>query len=437
MSVGATPTAGRPLYALVDCNNFYVSCERAFDPRLCDVPVVVLSNNDGCVVARSNEVKALGVKMGQPWFQLRDLAKRHGILAFSSNYALYGDMSSRVVNVLREFAAQVEVYSIDESFLRIDDQGRLWPLPIALGQAIRARVLRDTALPVCVGVATSKTLAKLANHIAKKRPAFGGVCNLAAMSAPEIDALLVDIEVGEVWGVGRRIGERLAAHGITTVAALRCAPSAWVRAEFGVVLERTVRELNGQACLALEEIAPAKQQIVSSRSFGSLVLTLDDLGEAVSSYVARAAEKLRRQVSVCGAVHTFIMTNRFREQDEQYGNGITIGISEPTSDTRELTATALAGLRKIYRPGFGYKKAGVMLLELSPNGMRQGQLFEVPANPASARLMATLDAVNGRFGRDTVTLASAGIARPWSMRANLVTPRYTTRWNELPIARAV
>jgi DNA polymerase V len=437
MNDGSTFTPIRPLYALVDCNNFYVSCERAFNPRLQERPVCVLSNNDGNVVARSNEVKALGVKMGEPWFQLRDLAKQHGIIAFSSNYALYGDMSNRVVAVLREFAPQIEVYSIDECFLRIDDVGRLWDSPVTMGQAIRSRVLRDTSLPVCVGIATSKTLAKLANHVAKKRPEFAGVCNLASMQERETDSLFASIDVDEVWGVGRRISEQLIAKGIATVEALRRASPAWVRAEFGVVMERTVRELNGYSCLALEEVAPAKQQIISSRSFGSLVLTLDELSEAVSSYVARAAEKLRRQASVCGAVHTFVSTNRFRERDEQYSNGITIGIPEPSADTRVITAAALMGLRRIYKPGYRYKKAGVMLLELIPRSVRQGQLFDTRSDRENDRLMTALDAVNERFGKDTLTLASAGIARTWAMRANLVTPRYTTRWNELPITDAM
>lgn len=426
----------RPLYALVDCNNFYVSCERAFDPRLAEVPCCVLSNNDGCVVARSNEAKALGVKMGQPLFQLRDLVRKHGIVALSSNYTLVGDMSSRVIAILREFAARVEVYSIDESFLRIDDLCRLWDSPTSFGLEVRARVLRDTALPVCVGIAPTKTLAKLANHVAKKRPEFAGVCDFSAIPAPDVDELLETIAVGEVWGVGRQYEVRLSALGITTVAELRRASPAWARSHFGVVMERTVRELNCQPCLSLEEVSSAKQQIISSRSFGNLVLSIDTLAEAVSCYAARAAEKLRRQRSVCAAVHTLISTNPFREQDAQYHNGVTIGIPEPTADTRELTAAALAGLRRIYRPGFRYKKAGVMLLELSASGVRQASLFDTQPTRESDQVMTVLDAMNRRFGRDTLTLAAAGVARSWSMRAASVTPRYTTRWNELPVARA-
>ena len=429
--------AAAPVYSLVDCNSFYVSCERAFQPRLIGRPVVTLSNNDGCVVARSDEAKALGVKMGEPWFKLRDLARAHGIVALSSNYTLVGDMSNRVMTILREFAPRVEVYSIDEAFLRTEDLLRLWPSPAVMGHAIRARVLRETTLPVCVGTASSKTLAKLANHIAKKRPEYGGVCDLSAMPPPERDALLEQIDVGEVWGVGRQIGRRLQAMGVSTVAALRRAPSGWIRVHFGVVMERTVRELQGLCCLTLDEVAPAKKQIISSKSFGELVLTIEALSEAVSVYTTRAAEKLRHQTSVCGAVHTFITTNRFREQDEQYSNGITIGLPSPSCDTRTLIAAALGGLQRIYRPGYRYKKAGVMLMEIATAGATQGMLFDAPLAPqASDKLMAVLDAVNARFGQDSLAIASTGTTRMWSAHANLITPRYTTRWNELPVVRA-
>lgn len=426
-----------PLFALVDCNNFYVSCERAFRPALRDRPIVVLSNNDGCVVARSNEVKALGVKMGEPWFKLRDLARQHGIIAYSSNYTLYGDMSSRVMTILREFSPRIEVYSIDECFLAIDDLRRIWATPTSMGHAIRARVQRDTALPVCVGVATSKTLAKLANHIAKKKPEFSGVCDLSVMPATQLNDLLDTIDVGEVWGVGRQIGARLQAMGIETVGELRRAPAPWLRTHFGVVMERTGRELQGLSCLSLEQLVPAKQQIISSRSFGELVLTLEGLCEAVASYTARAAEKLRHQESVCGAVHTFVMTNRFREQDPQYANAITIGLPSPSADTRTLTAAALAGLKRIYRPGYKYKKAGIMLLEIGSKETEQRLLFDAPlVAPASAKLMAVLDAVNARFGRDALAIAAAGQDHSWTMRADQITQRYTTRWNELPVVRA-
>ncbi|MCZ2112760.1 MAG: Y-family DNA polymerase, partial [Anaerolineae bacterium] len=351
------------MFALIDGNNFYVSCERVFDPKLEGRPVVVLSNNDGCVVARSQEVKALGVKMGVPWFQLRDLAKQHGIVAKSSNYSLYGDMSARMMAVLGRFSPDQEIYSIDECFLDMDGFGHL-DLS-AYGQEIRARVRQWLGLPVCVGFGATKTLAKLANHAAKKRPEFGGVCDLAALSAAAQDALLASIDVGEVWGVGHRGTPRLKALGLDNVKALRDADAKWLRREFSVVLERTVTELNGIPCIDLEDAAPAKQQIMSSRAFGAYVYDLAGLEEAVATYVGRAAEKLRRQGSVAGAVQVYVRTNPFKEDHPQYQRGLTVPLPDPTDDTRLLVRAALLGLRRIFKPGYAYQKAGVMLMDLT------------------------------------------------------------------------
>ena len=282
-----------PIFALVDCNNFYASCEKLFDPRLAGVPVVVLSNNDGCVVARSAEVKALGIPMGVPWFRIRDQARRHGIVAFSSNYALYADMSNRVVEVLAQFSPDIEVYSIDESFL--DVAGFEGTGLAEYGRQIRERVQRWLGLTVCVGIAPTKTLAKLANHCAKKNLAgTAGVCDFTIMPAADLDALLARIDVGEVWGVGRKLTPRLQAMGIGTVRDLRDADAETLRARFSVVLERTLRELRGTSCLALEDVVPDRQQIICSRSFGERVHDLEALQEAVASYLSRAAEKLRQ-----------------------------------------------------------------------------------------------------------------------------------------------
>ena len=425
------------LFALVDVNNMYVSCERAFNPRLRDRPVVVLSNNDGCAVARSNEVKALGVKMGQPWFQMQDLARQHGIVGLSSNYTLYGDMSNRIMTILRTYSPHVEVYSIDESFVSLNGLAGLWASPTAMGQHMRAKILQWTTLPVCVGVGQSKTLGKLANHIAKKVPLFDSVCDLSTMSAARMHWLFTRIDVGEVWGVGRRLGDKLRALGINTVQDLKDAEPRDMRAKFGVVMERTCLELRGLSCLDLEEVAPARKEIVSSKSFGSMVHTEDELAEAVTAYVTRAAEKLCSQGSVCGAVTVFVQTNRFRQDDLQYSNALTVPIIVPTDDTRVLAGAALHGLVRIYREGFRYKKAGVMLLDLSPKGMLQGVLFdEARPREADVKIMAALDALNARFGRDTVTLASAGLAPRWAMRSENKTPCYTTRWDELPKAIA-
>ena len=427
----------KQIFALVDVNNMYVSCERAFNPRLRDRPVVVLSNNDGCAVARSNEVKALGVPMGAPWFQMRDLARQHGIVGLSSNYTLYADMSNRIMTILRTYSPNVEVYSIDESFLSLNGLGSLWASPTEMGQDIRAKVVQWTSLPVCVGIGQSKTLAKLANHVAKKFPLFDSVADFTTMSQARTAWLLRRIDVGEVWGVGRRIGAKLRAMGISTVQDLKDAPLSTMRVHFGVVLERTCNELRGISCLELEEVAPPRKEIVSSRSFGTMVVTAAELGESISTYAARAGEKLRGQHSLCGAVHVFVQTNRFRERDEQYSNGITIPLIEPSADNRVLAGAALHGLTLIFRDGFKYKKAGIMLMDLQPDTRRQGVLFDAGRDRTrSVAAMAALDVLNERFGRDTVHLGSAGLVRRWAMLSENRTPRYTTCWTELPTVLA-
>ena len=425
------------LFALVDVNNMYVSCERAFNPRLRGRPVVVLSNNDGCAVARSSEVKALGVPMGMPWFQMRELVRQHGIIGLSSNYTLYGDMSNRIMTILRDYSPHVEVYSIDESFLSLNGLSGLWDTPTAMGQHMRAKILQWTTLPVCVGVGTSKTLAKLANHIAKKFPLFDSVCDLSTMSAARMHWLFTRIDVGEVWGVGRRIGEKLRALDINTVQDLKNASPRDMRARFGVVMERTCRELQGMSCQALEEVAPPRKEIISSKSFGAMVASVDELAQAVTAYATRASEKLRVQGSLCGAVHVFVQTDRFRRNELQYSNGLTVPLIVPTDDSRVLAGAALHGLERIYIEGFRYKKAGVMLMDLSPKGMLQGVLFDEarPREPA-VKVMAALDALNHRFGRDTVTIASAGLAQRWATRSDKKPPCYTTRWDEVPKAHA-
>ncbi len=434
---GIGATACNQIFALVDVNNFYVSCERVFNPALENQPVVVLSNNDGCAVARSNQVKALGIKMGTPWFKFKDLAKEHNIIVLSSNYTLYGDMSDRVMTILRGYSPNVEIYSIDESFLSLNGMSSLWPATVDMGQSIRYRVRKWTGLPVCVGIGPSKTLAKLANHLAKTRPEMEGVCDLVSMPQAELDAYLSTTEVREVWGVGRRIGAHLDAAGIKTAKALRDAPLSWLRAKFGVVMERTGNELRGTSCLALEEIAAPRKQIVSSRSFGQLVHTLAVLSESVTSYMTSAAEKLRRQRSVCEAVQVFIATNPFREQDAQYSNSITVPLPNPSCDTRLLVRAALFGLKKIYRPGLAYKKAGVMLTGISDAGVVQRSLLvQHGVGEKSEKLMEAMDALNRRYGSNTVAIASAGINRAWGMRRECMSPCYTTSWNDVPIAHA-
>ncbi len=421
--------------ALVDGNNFYVSCQRVFDPRLEGRPVVVLSNNDGCVVARSQEVKALGVKMGTPWFQIERLARQHGILSFSSNYTLYADLSNRMMTILRSFSPDQEIYSIDECFL--DLSGFAHVGLIDYGQRMRRTVRQHIGIPVCVGIGASKTLAKLANHLAKKRPEFDGVCDLTGLAAPVVNALMAGIPVGEVWGVGHRIAQRLERLGIYTVLDLKRAAPKTIRQAFSVVLERTVAELNGVSCLALDDVAEPKKQIMCSRSFGELVTTPEALHEAVVAYTTRACEKLRRQHSVAGMLQVFIRTNPFRENAPQYQRGITLAPSEPSDDTRVLVHLVTAGLRQIYRAGFAYQKAGVVLNDLTPAGSRQAGLFEDAEQQERAqRLMATLDRINHAYGRGTLRLAGEGLSQPWKTKASRPTPRYTTRIDEVAVAKA-
>jgi DNA polymerase V len=418
-----------PVFALVDCNNFYASCEKLFDPTLKDRPVVVLSNNDGCVVARSAEVKALGIPMGVPWFKIQQEARRHGIVAFSSNYALYADMSNRVVQILSAFSPSIEVYSIDESFLELSGFERFGYY--AYGQTIRQQIADWLGLAVCVGIGPTKTLAKLANHCAKKQLAGeSGVCDFTTMTPEDLSRLFAKIEVGEVWGVGRKINEKLAAMGIHTVKQLRDADAETLRNRFSVVLERTVRELRGVSCLDLEAVVPEKQQIMSSRSFGTLVYALDDLEEAVASYVSRAAEKLRSQNSLAGAIQVYIRTNIFKPEAPQYQRAMTVPLPEASADTRVLVSWAIRALRRIYRPGYGYHKAGITLMEIVPRMNQQFSLF-VPdgmVHSRDDRLMGTLDAINGRYGRGALRLAAEGVAKGWRMRRGNLSPRYTTEW---------
>ena len=422
------------VFALVDCNNFYASCEKLFDPKLASKPVVVLSNNDGCVVARSAEVKALGIPMGVPWFKIQKEAKQYGIVAFSSNYALYADMSNRVVEVLGQFTPSLEVYSIDESFLDLSGFNRDL---VEYGQEIRQRIQQWLGLAVCVGIAPSKTLAKLANHCAKKGLAgSGGVCDFTTMTESQVSQLFAGIEVGEVWGVGRKIEARLADIGITTVLQLREADPDLIRSKFSVVLERTVRELHGVSCLDLEEVAPDKQQIMCSRSFGQYVYDRDQLEEVVASYVARAAEKLRKQASLAGALMVFIRTNPFNPKEPQYQRSMTIPLPEATADTRVLVMWALKGLKRIYRPGFAYQKAGVMLSELRPKAMAQVSMFADLEDDRGQRLMATLDVINQRWGRGTLRSAAEGMEKPWQMKRQRLSPSYTTDWDGLPMVIA-
>lgn len=415
-----------PTFALVDCNNFYVSCERLFRPDLRSVPMVVLSNNDGCVVSRSNEAKALGIGMGEPYFKIRDLVRDQGVLAFSSNYALYGDISARVVQVLREMAPRIEVYSIDESFLDLSGLGR--PLA-AYGRHIRAEVLRLTGMPVCVGISTTKTLAKLANWAAKRRSQSGVV----VATKPEQQAVLLrDAPLGEVWGVGRKLQAHLGARGIETAWDLAQQDAKTMRKQFSVVLEKTIRELRGEPCFGLDEGPEPKQMITCSRSFSTRITELAPLREAVATYACRAAEKLRAQGDVCQLVQVYIRTGVFNPSEPRYARTASVPLHTPSNDSRDLVQAALAGLESIYRNGYRYQKAGVMLMNLARPGQVQTDLFAPASRPRSAELMATLDKINREMGRGTVRLGRVPALGGWSMKQELRSPRYTSRWSELP-----
>jgi DNA polymerase V len=416
--------------ALIDGNNFYVSCERVFNPALEGRPVVVLSNNDGCAVARSNEVKALGVQMGTPWFQMKDLARQHGIVALSSNYALYADMSNRMMAVLGQYSPDQEIYSIDECFLGL--AGFEHRDLLGYAQTIRTRVRQWLGLPVCVGIAATKTLAKLANHCAKKGLAGEeGVCDFGRITAAEQSRLFSGIAAGEVWGVGRQLTRRLDELGIASVEDLRAANPKMLRERFSVVLKRTVAELNGIPCSDLASTVPNKQQIQSSRSFGAYVHELEPLGEAVASYIANAAERLRAQGSLAGMVQVAIRTNPHKDAP-QYQGGLTIPLPEATDDTLRLTRAALWGLKRIYRAGFAYQKAGVALLELTDRTQTQMNLFATARD--NTRLMQTMDRINAIWGRGTLRSAAEGIRKAWQMKRARMSPGYTTDWGQTPVA---
>ena len=418
-----------PVFALVDCNNFYASCEKLFRPDLKDTPVVVLSNNDGCVVARSREAKSLGIKMGVPVFQIKAEMQRHGILAFSSNYALYADLSSRVMRTLEEMAARVEVYSIDEAFLDLTGIESAISL-VEFGQQVRERIGHWIGITVCVGIAPTKTLAKLANHAAKKYPATQGVVDITNPDRQR--RLLALVPVDDVWGVGRRLSKRLNALGITTALDLANASPRAIRDQFSVVLERTVRELNGESCIELEEIPPTKKQIVCSRSFGVKVTQFELLREAVCEYATRATEKLRIEQQQAKVLTVFIRTSPFKDNEPQYSNSASGELLIPSCDTRDFIELANHLLKRIWKDGFRYAKAGVMLSDFYDPGMFQPGLFDdVSTRSNSQQLMSVLDTIN-QSGAGKVFFAGQGTKKDWSMKREHLSPAYTTRWDQLP-----
>jgi DNA polymerase V len=413
--------------AIIDVNNFYVSCERVFNPKLENKPVIVLSNNDGCAISRSNEAKALGIKMGIPFFQIKDMVNADKLIALSSNYTLYLDMSHRVMALLSKFSPDQEIYSIDESFL--DLTAFKSKDLIKYGQQIKTKIKQWTGLPISIGIASTKTLSKLANHIAKKHSSFKGVCNLNVMDQDTLDTWMSHISVNEVWGVGRSLTPKLNQLGIMSVLDLKLADPDYIRQQCSIVLEKTVRELNGVVCMELKDVEEPNKEIMVSRSFGRRVNHKQELIEAVTSYTSRAAERMRKQDSVASSLYVYIRTSPHDDQ-KQYANGVNIPLFQPTDDSMVLTNAALLGLDHIYREGFNYQKAGVTLCNLTSKHKIQGNLFN---NTISHSRMKIMDAINQRW-KGKLKLGSEGVSKEWEMKAQFKSRNYTTNWDELLIA---
>ncbi|WP_156529859.1 translesion error-prone DNA polymerase V subunit UmuC [Klebsiella oxytoca] len=417
------------MFALCDVNSFYASCETVFRPDLKGRPVAVLSNNDGCVIARSAEAKPF-VKMGEPYFKQKDLFRRHGIIAFSSNYELYADMSNRVMTTLEELSPRCEIYSIDEAFCDLTGVRNCRDLT-DFGREIRETVLRRTHLTVGVGIAQTKTLAKLANHAAKQwQRQTGGVVDLSNRERQR--KLMAILPVDEVWGVGRRISKKLEAMGIKTVLQLADTDIRFIRKHFNVVLERTVRELRGEPCLGLEEFAPVKQEIVCSRSFGGRITEYHEMRQAICSYASRAAEKLRGEHQYCRFISAFVKTSPFALNEPYYGNSASVKLLIPTQDSRDIITAATKCLDAIWKDEHRYQKAGVMLGDFYSQGVAQLNLFDDNApRQNSEKLMEVLDHLNAKDGRGTLYFAGQGIQTAWQMKREMLSPRYTTRYSDL------
>lgn len=420
----------RPVFALVDCNSFYASCEQVFDPRLRDRPVIVLSNNDGCVIARSAEAKAIGIKMAEPFFEQQELILGHDVQVFSANFTLYGDMSNRVMEVLRQFSPGMEVYSIDEAFLDLAGfQGDLEDY----GRKIRNTVYRWTGIPTSIGIGPTKTLSKIANRIAKRDKSARGVFDIT--DHPDIDRLLESIDVGDVWGIGRRYARLLNGRGLRNARQLRDLPDKFAKQRMTVMGLRTVTELRGEPCIGLDQAVRDKKNLLSSRSFGKPVRERAELEQAVAEYASLAAEKLRRQKSMASAVSVFIETDTFRDEP-QYRNFATAGLAVPTGYTPDVIRAAGRALDRIFRPGYAYKKAGVMLSEVVPDSRVQLDAFAYDGGiKLKQSVMRAMDSVNARMGRNKLYYAAQGVDKTWGMRQKRLSKRFTTRWDEIPIVK--
>lgn len=411
------------MFGLLDCNNFYASCERVFNPALNGKPIVVLSNNDGCVIARSNESKALGIKMGIPAYQIKDEIQKHNIAVFSSNYTLYGDMSSRVMSILSESVPEIEIYSIDEAFLNLDGINYL----PAFGNKIVNRIVRGTGIPVSLGIAPTKTLAKIANKFAKKYPAYNQVC-IINTEEKRIKALQIT-DISDIWGIGSRQIAKLMQHGVRIAYDFTQLPGSWVRKYMTVTGERTWKELQGLSCINMETVPPSKKHICTSRSFGKMVEDFTTMSEAIATHASTCAKKLRQQKSYAMSLMVFIHTNNFRQDLPQYWKNTVIKLPVPTSDTLEIVHHALAGLNTIFMEGYQYKKGGVIITEITSDGVQQN-IFDTVDRKKREKLMQALDKINGNF-QHHVKLAIQGNGREWKLKQERLSGRYTTDMNEI------
>ncbi|BAY86701.1 SOS mutagenesis and repair, UmuC protein homolog [Calothrix parasitica NIES-267] len=418
------------IIALVDCNNFYCSCERVFNPKLENRPVVVLSNNDGCVVARSNEAKKLGIKMGEPAFKLREFCDKYNLAVLSSNYTLYGDMSQRVMQCLAEYTPELEIYSIDEAFL--DFTSFKNQDLTAYSKEIKQKVEQYTGIPISIGIGTTKTLAKVANRIAKKSKKAKGVLDL--VDSPYLNLALQRTEVGDVWGVGSSYTKLLEKHHINNALELKKTDQKWINKERGIVGLRTVLELNGISCIPLSEMPKSKKSTAVTRSFGQPVETLAELQEALSAYAYRAGEKLRQSQLQAASMTVFFRTGSYDKTQVYRSWGTTVNFLSSTNDSRELVNNARKVAENIFESGYKLKKAGVILFGLTPEGEKQLSLFEKSKEDTarSQKIMQLMDTINNRYGRETIQLAASGIHKQWQMKADYKSPKYTTNWDELP-----
>ncbi|MCH7394162.1 Y-family DNA polymerase [Acinetobacter dispersus] len=421
------------VFALVDVNNCYVSCERMFNPSLRDKPVIVLSNNDGCAVARSNEAKALGIKMGVPLFQIKDIVQKHNVQVLSSNYALYAEMSRRFHKILGQYVteAEQEIYSIDECFLDLSGYYKNYDLT-EYGQDMRQKILKWIGLPVCVGIGRSKTEAKIANHIAKKNPSFDGVCDLVNMDLCNKEDYLAQIDVSEVWGVGRKISKKLQAMDVNTVLDLASSDPREMQKRFSIVMARTVAELQGISCIEVEHTPPSKKQIVASRSFGSRVTELNDLKEAISMYAQDACNRLRSENLLCGTIIAFVQSNPFDPNVPFYNKSVSYTFPEPTDFAPDLAKAATLMLNHIYKEGIKYKKCGVLLTCLEPkSGHTYDLLTDFDEIEKKERLMKAMECVHQKFGKKKIGIGPCFVPnRNWSMSRDKLS-KNPFKWDEL------